>query len=331
LKKLLSSLKKLVALICKKIMEKFHSSGKTSSSLYERLGAGQTVARAVRIFYGKVIRDERISWMFVDSDWLKLREHWMNYLTVAFGGPVKYEGQLLLDVHCQVNNGKFPEEVHFHTVTENLISVLYELKVTQEDIDEVVRTVNSFKCYVVGCHETEVSKQDADEVPKECGLKKEKKWKMSFVYKVVNNTWKTLSNKIFYIMKQKKSPMNQEQKNTIFCRALNSGARSCKIAWSENMVSNLEPSQRSSIRRSSITSFFKRVREHASTSWRRSSVSTFRTFKPNSESTDLRRSTISSWNNESAWSEEFDTYSIMRSSKCSCDAEVAAEAVRKYL
>jgi len=216
-------------------MAKIYSS---SSSLYARLGGGKVVARTVRIFYEKVIRDERISWMFVGSDWQDLREHWENYITVAFGGPTKYACKLMLDVHCKVNNGKFPEEVHFLAVLKNLILVLNDMKVAQEDIDEVVNTVNSFKCYVVGSSKNEVSQQDVNGVPKKRELKSEKKSIMLYVYKLVVNAWEKLTNKIFYKKKTKDSPMNHglvtKDKEFTTYSALKNGA-SCRIAWSEHM------------------------------------------------------------------------------------------------
>jgi len=303
-----------------------------SPSLYARLGGEQAVVRAVRIFYGKVIRDERISWMFVGSDWQELREHWVNYITVAFGGPTKYNGQLMLDVHCQVNNGKFPEEVHFLAVLENLILVLNDLKVAQEDIDEVVNTVNSFKCYVVGSSKNEVLQQDVNGVPKKRELKSEKKSKMLYVYKLVVNVWEKLTNKIVYKKKTKDSPLNHGlDKEITTYRTLKNGV-SCRFAWAENMgfSSGFELSQSLSKRRSSIISFYKQLRDRSSGVWRRSSTSNLGSWVHNGESSDCgRSSTCSSWHLDSVSSEEIDTYQMMILP--SCDAEVAAKAVKKIL
>jgi len=319
--------------ICLRIMTKINSG---SPSLYVRLGGRQAVARTVRIFYGKVSRDERISWMFVGSDWQELREHWVNYITVAFGGPSKYDSQLMLDVHCQVNNGKFPEEVHFLAVLENLISVLYDLKVAQEDIDEVVKTVNSFKCYVVGPSKNKVSQQDVNEVP-ESDLKSVKKWKKLYVYKVVVNAWEKLTNKIFYKKNPKDSTMNlglvtKDEEITTYC-TLKNGA-SCRFAWSEDIGSScgFAHSQRSSMKRSPSISVFNQLRDNSSGIWRRSSTTTLRTWLESDESNDCgRSSTSSSWLSDCVMSKEFDTPPMVRLRKCACDAEVAAEAVTKYM
>lgn len=131
------------------------------------MGGEEAVTRAVRIFYGKVISDERISWMFVGSDWQKLKEHWERYLRLAFGGPVKLDDNLIRFVHCEINEGEFLDEGQFDAVSEILHTVLGDLNFSQENVDEIMRTINNFKASILGWDDDEETEQDSCDAQKE--------------------------------------------------------------------------------------------------------------------------------------------------------------------
>jgi len=119
-------------------------------TLYRRLDGEQSFPTIVSIFYERVMLDERISWMFEDVDWKIQKDHVTWFLTAACGGPDKYTGETLRAAHAHVNNGKFPEEVHFDAVMENLNWTLKKLYMPQRDIDEVEKVLLSVKDDILG-------------------------------------------------------------------------------------------------------------------------------------------------------------------------------------
>lgn len=59
-------------------------------------------------------------------------------------------GKDMRAAHCCLNNGKFPEEEHFNAFMENIIAALKDMSVSQCDIDEVVKKVQSVKMDILG-------------------------------------------------------------------------------------------------------------------------------------------------------------------------------------
>ena len=119
-------------------------------SVYDRIGGAPAVEAAVEIFYGKILADERISFMFKNTEMKKLKRHQKRFLTMAMGGPNNYEGSAMRSIHKNVNLGNFPDEDHFGAVAECLVGSLKELEVPQELIDEVVAIVLTVKDDVLG-------------------------------------------------------------------------------------------------------------------------------------------------------------------------------------
>jgi len=111
-----------------------------SDSLYDRLGGKDAVNAAVEIFYGKVLSDDRIKHFFDSVDMDRQRGKQKAFLTMAFGGPAKYEGKDLREAHKHLEG---LNEEHFTAVAENLQSTLEELKVPGELIQEVMTLVGT--------------------------------------------------------------------------------------------------------------------------------------------------------------------------------------------
>ena len=67
----------------------FSSSGSPDSpiSLYEKLGGAKAVEAAVDLFYDKIQTDERIAYMFKDTNWKRQKAHQRKFLTMVLGGP----------------------------------------------------------------------------------------------------------------------------------------------------------------------------------------------------------------------------------------------------
>ncbi len=120
-----------------------------SESIYERIGGKEAVSAAVDIFYGKVLADDRIKHYFEGVDMERQKGKQKVFLTMAFGGPVKYEGKDLREAHAHLEglNGG-----HFDAVAENLLATLQELNVPEELTGEVMTLVGGTRGDVLGAH-----------------------------------------------------------------------------------------------------------------------------------------------------------------------------------
>jgi len=84
------------------------------------------------------------------TNWEALMHKQKLFLSSMFGGPCNYAGKNLRTVHCTVNNGKYPYELHFEAVLENLIDTLKVLRVSKKDIKEVRKIILSMKKDILG-------------------------------------------------------------------------------------------------------------------------------------------------------------------------------------
>ena len=110
-------------------------------SLFERLGGDAAVNAAVDIFYGKVLADSRINYLFSSVDMDRQRAKQKAFLTYAFGGPNNYNGRGMRAGHARLNL----TEEHFNAVMENLGSTLKELNVPDPLIGEAAAIAMSVK------------------------------------------------------------------------------------------------------------------------------------------------------------------------------------------
>jgi hemoglobin len=109
-------------------------------------GAGEAhAAAAVDIFYGKVLKDDRIKGFFDGVDLAKQKA----FLAFAFGGPAHCSGKNMRDGHAHlVKRGLI--DSHVDAVIENLGATLKELKVADDLIAEVAKIANSVRSDVLG-------------------------------------------------------------------------------------------------------------------------------------------------------------------------------------
>jgi len=133
----------------------FCSCGISGKGLYERLGGKEIIGIIVRKSYLKIMADERISELFQNVDWNKLNEHQLCFLTVAFGGPKTYTGKSLREAHKEVNDGKFPDDIHFIAFVENVMVTLKELYIPESDINKIFDILLRFRVDVLGLDEDE--------------------------------------------------------------------------------------------------------------------------------------------------------------------------------
>ncbi|MEK6579746.1 MAG: group 1 truncated hemoglobin [Bdellovibrionota bacterium] len=118
-------------------------------TLYERLGGEKAVTAAVKMFYLKVLADERISEFFTDINMHKQIEKQKEFLTMVFGGPKKYTGRDMRLTHSKFIPRGLTDK-HFDAVMENLAKTLKELGVNDGLIGEVAAIAESVRNDVLG-------------------------------------------------------------------------------------------------------------------------------------------------------------------------------------
>jgi hemoglobin len=119
------------------------------TSVYDRLGGAAAVDKAVDIFYGKVLADDRIKDYFTGVNMVRQSQKQKAFLTMALGGPNNYSGQSMRRGHAHlVERGL--NDMHFDAVIENLAATLSELGAAPEDIAEAGAIANSVREDVLG-------------------------------------------------------------------------------------------------------------------------------------------------------------------------------------
>lgn len=116
-----------------------------SQTLFQRLGGMPAVDAAVDIFYGKVMRDNRVSHFFQHIDMEKQAGKLKGFMAFAFGAPIPYHGKPMREAHRHMHL----TDEHFAAVAGHLAATLDELHVPSELIEEVMTLVGSTKADVL--------------------------------------------------------------------------------------------------------------------------------------------------------------------------------------
>jgi hemoglobin len=121
---------------------------KPEKSLYERLGGYDAVAAVVDEFIARLAADKQLSRFLVglstDSK-KKLRQHLLNQICAAAGGPCIYTGRDMKTVHT----GLGITEKDWDAGAQDLVGALDKFKVPEREKAEVVAFVQSLKKDIV--------------------------------------------------------------------------------------------------------------------------------------------------------------------------------------
>jgi hemoglobin len=118
-------------------------------SLYSRLGGEMAVMAAARLFYDKVMGDDRLSPFFAGVDMDAQIQKQIAFLTMAFGGPHQYSGRSLHTAHAPlVQRGL--NDAHFDATVAHMAETLRELGVEDALIAEVGALVETTRSHVLG-------------------------------------------------------------------------------------------------------------------------------------------------------------------------------------
>ncbi len=121
---------------------------KKEKSLYERLGGYNAVAAVTDDFAERLIKDKKLGKYFVgmsDDSVKKLRQHVVDFLCSATGGPCIYTGRDMKLVHTGLEITKEEWGISVNL----LIETLDKFKVPEKEKKEVLAAVGSLEKDIV--------------------------------------------------------------------------------------------------------------------------------------------------------------------------------------
>ena len=123
--------------------------GASQDSLYKRLGGYDAIAAVTDDFLGRLINDPKETRFFTglsaDSK-IKVRQHVVDFLCNATGGPCKYTGRDMTTAHA----GLGITEEDWTITVKALGETLNKFKVPAREQQDVVTAVAGLKSQIVG-------------------------------------------------------------------------------------------------------------------------------------------------------------------------------------
>jgi hemoglobin len=117
-------------------------------SLYDRLGGYNAVAAVVDDFVGRLITDKQFERFFAghstDSK-KRIRQHIVDQLCAAAGGPCVYTGRTMKDSHA----GLGITEAEWDAAAKHLVASLDKFKVGEQEKKDLLAFVTSIKGDIV--------------------------------------------------------------------------------------------------------------------------------------------------------------------------------------
>jgi hemoglobin len=117
-------------------------------SLYQRLGGYDAIAAVTQDFLGRLGNDPQLKRFFIglstDSK-RKVRNHTVDFLCMATGGPCEYTGRDMETVHTGLNI----TDADWDISVKHLIATLEKFKVPAQEKQEVLTAISSLKPKVV--------------------------------------------------------------------------------------------------------------------------------------------------------------------------------------
>jgi hemoglobin len=111
--------------------------GRTSASIYHRLGGHASIVAAIDGLYDGILGDAELTGFFAntDVDWLKRQQ--VAFVGMALGGPERYRGRSMREGHAHLGI----REKHFAKVAGHLTTALENLGVDDKLVGEVIAVV----------------------------------------------------------------------------------------------------------------------------------------------------------------------------------------------
>jgi hemoglobin len=122
--------------------------GEMKKSLYDRLGGYNAIAAVTDDFVGRLIADKQFERFFVghstDSK-KRIRQHIVDQLCAAAGGPCVYTGRTMKDSHA----GLGISEAEWDAAAKHLVATLDKFKVGDAEKKDLLAFVTSLKADIV--------------------------------------------------------------------------------------------------------------------------------------------------------------------------------------
>ena len=120
----------------------------SQESLYKRIGGYDAIAAVTDDFIGRLATNKDIARFFVgasDDSKKKIRQHIVDMICNATGGPCLYIGRSMKDAH----KGLKISEKDWSIAAGLLVDTFNKFKVPQKEQDELIAIVNSVKKDIV--------------------------------------------------------------------------------------------------------------------------------------------------------------------------------------
>ncbi len=118
-------------------------------SLYQRLGGYDALAAVTDDFLGRLATDSQLKRFFVGHNKegiTRIRQHVIDFLCVATGGPCAYTGQDMKTAHT----GLGISEDDWNASVRDLVATLDKFKVPDKEKNEVLGAISQLKGDIVG-------------------------------------------------------------------------------------------------------------------------------------------------------------------------------------
>ncbi len=119
------------------------------ASLYHRLGGYDALAAVTDDFLGRLATDTQLKRFFVGHNKegiTRIRQHVIDFLCVATGGPCAYIGQDMKTAHT----GLGITEDDWNASVKDLVATLDKFKVPDKEKNEVLGAISGLKGDIVG-------------------------------------------------------------------------------------------------------------------------------------------------------------------------------------
>lgn len=118
-------------------------------SLYERLGGESAVTAVIDDFVGRAASNPKVNFFrdgkFKNTDVPKLKKHLVQFVSMATGGPSKYEGRDMKTSHA----GMKITNAEFGAIAGDLSATLDQFKVPAKEKNELMTIVSGTKGAIV--------------------------------------------------------------------------------------------------------------------------------------------------------------------------------------
>jgi hemoglobin len=115
-------------------------------TLFERIGGEQVVAELIPEFYDRILTDPELKPFFKYTDRGKLQRMQSEFFSAALDGPITYTGRPLSHIH----HGRGITKHHLGLFVGHLIDTLQNLKITEQDIQDIINRINTYSDEITG-------------------------------------------------------------------------------------------------------------------------------------------------------------------------------------